>query len=391
MSSSDTDNEYPIVKHTVNNSNTQETATIIPTQDTAIFSDLQETSLDYSNQEDVNDDDGDFTQRTQIRLERESRERRVKANERFESNLHEMYASGGSGKVKAGAYLSSSLDAKAKRAGKAKTTKSKKVKNRQKVKSYQEAHAVLFGMNVDNIHTPKRKSPNTKPTKLSKLKLATTSSVKSKPTSTPNVTSKPATTPTSITLSNRNVTTPSTHSSKEYSTPSNGTVSTVVSSSFTDSQVNASVGTNSSDVTGSGSTGVVCNGCGHPMGKCHEVRFREMCLQAVMDHFEDDNIRFTDELGIYTAFIRAYTFCVKKDMLDKHGFYERRVEVEIPSCMVNGSLAEAQSLRTVDVLRRSLLGQRVFDVPTYVEQVKKGERSVSAPATYDRIVRDNQW
>ena len=80
------------------------------------------------------------------------------------------------------------------------------------------------------------------------------------------------------------------------------------------------------------------------------------CLQAVMDHFEDDGIRFTDELGVYTTFIQAYTFSVKKDMFAQYGYYDRQREIEMPDCMVRGSLADAQSLRTADHLRRQLLG-----------------------------------
>ena len=106
-----------------------------------------------------------------------------------------------------------------------------------------------------------------------------------------------------------------------------------------------------------------------------------------MDHFEDDGIRFTDELGAYTCFIRAYTCCVKKDMLDKHNFYDRHREIEVPDCMVKGSLAQAQALCTTNHLRRSLLGERVFDVKTHVAQLENGEITRSLP-TYDRTVRD---
>ena len=106
-----------------------------------------------------------------------------------------------------------------------------------------------------------------------------------------------------------------------------------------------------------------------------------------MDHFEDDNIRFTDELEVYTAFIHAYTFCVKKEILDQHNFYERRREIEIPDCMVKGSLADAQVIRTTDCLRRTLLGQRVFDVKNHLTQVENGTITPSIP-TYDKIVRE---
>ena len=68
-------------------------------------------------------------------------------------------------------------------------------------------------------------------------------------------------------------------------------------------------------------------------------------------------------------------------------FYDRRREIEIPDCMVKGSLAQAQALRTTDHLRRSLLGERVFDVKTHVAQLENGEITRSLP-TYDRIVHE---
>ena len=177
-----------------------------------------------------------------------------------------------------------------------------------------------------------------------------------------------------------------------YSTPSVGcslkTAST--STSTAPSVCIESVATRSVSTLGNSTPNVTvtfCKDCGRPEHSCHEVIHRDFCLQAVMDHFEDDNIRFTDELGVYTAFIKAYTFCVKKEMLDQHNFYERRREVDVPGCMIDGTLADAQAIRTTDRLRRSLLGQRVFDVKTHLSELENGTITPSVP-TYDKIVRE---
>lgn len=143
-----------------------------------------------------------------------------------------------------------------------------------------------------------------------------------------------------------------------------------------------------SDLSSLSNSVPTCKDCGNPLASCHERIYRDFCLQTVMDHFEDDGIRFTDELGVYTTFIKAYTLSVKKDLLTQHGYYDRQREIQIPGCMINGSLKDAQSLRTTDCLRRQLLDQRVFDVEIHVQQLQNGEISQPAPSTYDRIVRE---
>lgn len=131
---------------------------------------------------------------------------------------------------------------------------------------------------------------------------------------------------------------------------------------------------------------LVCEGCQKPHPECHERKYRDFCLQSVMDHFEDDGIRFTNEMRVYTTFIQAYTFCVKRDMLEAHHFYDKRVEIDLPMCMVNGSLSQAQAIRTSDHLRRILLGQRVFNVENHVKKIANGEAPASNSVNHGRNV-----
>ena len=287
---------------------------------------------------DSDNSSADFTQRTKerIRCDSEARRRKVK-DKRFQQELIDMHSSGGSGEIKAQAYLLSSIDAKSKRTNRAKVLKGKKAKKVKKEKTIKESAAKLFRVTVDELEPPVN-GRCANGTGSPKQPSSTTNGIVHSDVFSPNIRySSESYTPTPVSVRDHH--TPATHS----------TVTTTISYSSSANAANASP---KESPNGNGVFDkVVCHGCGCPSSSCHELKYRRFCLQQVMDHFEDDGIRFTDELGVYTCFIRAYTCCVKKDMLDKHNFYDRRREIEIPDCMVKGSLAQVQDLRTTDHLR----------------------------------------
>ena len=280
-----------------------------------------------------------------------------------------MYSSGSSGKIQATAYLANNIEAKAKRAKREKVFSSKKAKKATHNKSCKEAVAALFHCSVLNEGiTKKKEGPQQR---------QPTSTIYSSHTS---IHASYFATPVAL-LIDIPCSTPSVEYTLKTSSTSSNTAPSVCTESFTRSVSTLGGSTpNASAVN-------FCKGCGKPEHLCDEVIRRDFCLQVVMDHFKDDNIRFTDELGVYTAIVKAYTFCVKKEMLDQHNFYERRREIEVPDCMVNGSLADAQALRTTDRLRRSLLGQRDFDVKNHLSELENGTITPSI-LTYDKTVRE---
>ena len=62
------------------------------------------------------------------------------------------------------------------------------------------------------------------------------------------------------------------------------------------------------------------------------------------------------------------TAAVKNDMLKSFSLYERTREVELPLCMLKGSLRDAQYIRYCNILYQYLLATRVYDVLRHVEE-----------------------
>ena len=90
---------------------------------------------------------------------------------------------------------------------------------------------------------------------------------------------------------------------------------------------------------------MTCRGCGNFHSFCHEVKYRNFCLYAVLDYFELVGMDFATQHGIQNAFTVAYTAAVKKDMLEKHDFYERSRDLELADCIKQGALQDAFYLR----------------------------------------------
>ena len=77
-------------------------------------------------------------------------------------------------------------------------------------------------------------------------------------------------------------TTPTNRSSVNVTTPS--TVSSIATTSITND------------------TNFICRGCGNTASLCHEVKYRNFCLHAVMDYFELVGMDFSTQHGITNAF-----------------------------------------------------------------------------------------
>ena len=112
----------------------------------------------------------------------------------------------------------------------------------------------------------------------------------------------------------------------------------------------------------------ICTGCGYGLKDCHEKKYRVYCLHGVMDYFDDVGFHYSDDLGVYTAYSKAYSAAVKKDTLESFTLYERTREVEIPLCMMKGSLRDAQYIRYCNLLYQYLLETRVYDVQRHAEE-----------------------
>ena len=130
-----------------------------------------------------------------------------------------------------------------------------------------------------------------------------------------------------------------------------------------------------------------CSGCGRTVDECHETKYRYVCLHAVLDYFDEVGFRNVTQHGIYNSYARAYTFALKKDMLENTSFYERALDLEIPDCMENASLQDAQQINQSNCLFQFLMSKRVYDVEVYFERLKSGEIDA---AFYSDVKNDNE-
>ena len=125
----------------------------------------------------------------------------------------------------------------------------------------------------------------------------------------------------------------------------------------------------------------ICTDCGCGADDCHEVKYRNYCLHSVLDYFDEVGMGYVTQHGIYSAFLRAYTVALKKDMLESTKYYELNVDCELPDCMERGSLEDAQQIHRCNRLWQSLMTKRVHDVGSYIEDLKAGR--ITAPFCHD--------
>ena len=149
-------------------------------------------------------------------------------------------------------------------------------------------------------------------------------------------------------------------------TPTTDT-STAASSAVSSSSIGRNDGTDGTDLNS-----VICRGCGNIRFSCHEVKYRNFCLHAVLDYFELVGMDFATQHGIQNAFTVAYTSAVKKDMLETHNYYERNRKIELPDCIESGALQDAFYLRNSRRLLQFLMDKRVYDIPSHVQALSDG-------------------
>ena len=266
----------------------------------------------------ADEEDADFTQHYREKSIRNSR------------RLSAMATKSSGDRVRATAYLGVGMKAAEKRKKKLKKVESVKKQKQKDSKKLQKVVESLFAM-----RSPATKSPTS--------------------TSTPTQECRRDFDPVSIQAfasTSPKGTTPTNRSSVNVTTPS--TVSSIATTSITND------------------TNFICRGCGNTASLCHEVKYRNFCLHAVMDYFELVGMDFSTQHGITDAFTVAYTSAVKKDLLDRHQFYERNREVELPDCIERGALQDALYLRSSRRLLQFLLNKRVYDIPSHLQDMTDG-------------------
>lgn len=88
-----------------------------------------------------------------------------------------------------------------------------------------------------------------------------------------------------------------------------------------------------------------CTGCSFMYDECRERNFKKICLNAVFDYIVSVGITNITDLGTRKAYHQAYIWQVRCYLMNKTGLYETNDMLNIPKCMIMGSLNDALMMR----------------------------------------------
>ena len=101
--------------------------------------------------------------------------------------------------------------------------------------------------------------------------------------------------------------------------------------------------------------------CEYTFPKCCELLYRDVCLHAVMDYFDDVGVYNSTHIGVRRAFHQCFMAQVRPVILKKFGRYET-AKLNIPKCMILGSLKDALVMNRGGKVFKYLMDQRMEDV-----------------------------
>ena len=111
----------------------------------------------------------------------------------------------------------------------------------------------------------------------------------------------------------------------------------------------------------------VCNGCCCQFHLCHEAKWRDTCLHAVVDYFDTVGYDCITKHGIREAYYERYLVMAKTDLLGHHGLYELDDDLPLPACMLRGSFQEALKMEDYNNTFRYLERYRMHGVKGYIK------------------------
>ena len=122
-----------------------------------------------------------------------------------------------------------------------------------------------------------------------------------------------------------------------------------------------------------------CRACKFHFEDCMERKYRDYCLQAVKTHIDEVGFEGTTDFSIRKAFHNEYMSQVRRDLREKYGKYENNHMLQLPVCMMKGSLEDAIELASGSpkglTINEWLMNQRVYGIMDRVKE-REDERAL---------------
>ena len=131
-----------------------------------------------------------------------------------------------------------------------------------------------------------------------------------------------------------------------------------------------------------------CYGCKYMFKDCLEEKYCDLCLQAVKNHIDDVGYECLTEFSVRKAYHNEYMSHIRRDLKETTGYYEANQLLDIPPCMIKGSLNDALTMASgspvgVPIIEY-LMQQRRYGVEAQ-QQNEEHERSRKECEEYERI------
>lgn len=130
-----------------------------------------------------------------------------------------------------------------------------------------------------------------------------------------------------------------------------------------------------------------CYGCKYMFDKCLERKYRDFCLQAVKNHIDDVGYTDLTEFSVRKAYHNEYMSQVRRDLKEATGYYEANQLLDIPQCMIQGSLNDALCIVSGSAVGvpivEYLMQQRMYNVEQHLQD-KEHERLRKEYEEYER-------
>ena len=116
-----------------------------------------------------------------------------------------------------------------------------------------------------------------------------------------------------------------------------------------------------------------CKGCNNQYFRCMDRRWRDICLHAVVDYFEEVDFDSVCEAGVREAYYNTFKVKIKSEIMEQSGgLYKIEDNVLIPECMVEGSLKDAIEMMGQDNdTYHYLMSKRVCDMQRHLYRLKR--------------------
>ena len=132
-----------------------------------------------------------------------------------------------------------------------------------------------------------------------------------------------------------------------------------------------------------------CYGCKYMFQNCLEKKYCDFCLQAVKNHIDDVGYECLTKFSVCKAYHNKYMSQIRRDLKEATGYNKANQLLDIPLCMIKGSLNDALTVASGSAVGVSiveyLIQQRMYGIAQRQQNKEHDERLRKECEEYERV------